>query len=573
MIFLKKLFGRGKSAFMQETSDRILLDVARGLTPVRLDRVLRSAAAGDIRDQSRLSRELIEHNPAIAGAVSTRINAVLGCRRSFQPGDKTPAAAAAAAALTKEIEAAAGEDCFDDLLEDLMNALLPGFSISEILWENGGSIAGFRHIPQDHFTLTDGFVPKIITRDQPQGMLIPPQRIIYHRTRFHGSDPARGGLIRPLAWLHCFANLNEKNLLSFTERYGMPFLVVKADEATYQRERNNLKKLIRNFGSGGGGLFTRSVEHELLQAPNITGEAFFRLKESLDGAQEKLILGQTATGGDGGGLSNDGAQEKVRRDILEGDCRRLQRTINAQLCVPWTLFNFGASVAPPRLVIDCAAPEDLEASSRVVQALTTAGFVPDVQEMSQRFGMKLTYSPPQTAPTPGYGFVPEPDAAIADMDDTLNLKSKYDAMGVAIRAGLLTATPEIEEQTRRELGLPEVSDAVRKAWAATGGIRQPITLKTAEAAAVNDALDVAEHGPDGGENERAFSDAVSASSGLVASLAEWLGPLQDRATAVADASDEDFDALLRQSTEAVPGGSAAAEALMVRDMEAQHGDN
>ena len=63
-------------------------------------------------------------------------------------------------------------------------------------------------------------------------------------------------------------------------------------------------------------------------------------------------------------------------------------------------------------------------------------------------------------------------------------------MGVAIRAGLLTATPEIEEQTRAELGLPPMTKEVKKAWEATGGIRQPITLKSTEEAAVSEALDV-----------------------------------------------------------------------------------
>ena len=88
----------------------------------------------------------------------------------------------------------------------------------------------------------------------------------------------------------------------------------------------------------------------------------------------------------------------------------------------------------------------------------------------------------------------EPQCKISDADaentKTLNLKQKYDAMGVAIRAGLLTATPEIEEQTRAELGLPPMTKEVKKAWEATGGIRQPITLKSTEEAAVSEALDV-----------------------------------------------------------------------------------
>ena len=104
-------------------------------------------------------------------------------------------------------------------------------------------------------------------------------------------------------------------------------------------------------------------------------------------------------------------------------------------------------------------------------------------------------------------------------------------MGVAIRAGLLTATPEIEEQTRRELGLPPISDAVRKSWEATGGIRQPITLKTAEEAAVSEALDV---------DDRAAAAQVLPMAAETAAdpLDEWLGPVQRELSAL---TGEDLD--------------------------------
>ena len=402
MKFLTWLWNRGKPTFVPETSDRETVDVSTALTPQKVDAIMRAANSGDTRDQCRLAAELLEHNIEIAQAVSTRINAVLGLHWSFEPGDDTPAAKQAAEQLAREIKAVGSGDNFDELLEDMMGAILPGFAISEILWTDGGHIAGFNSIEQRHFTLTDGYAPKLITSLHPQGLLVPPEAVIYHRFRFHGKDPARGGLIRPLAWFHCFNNGTEKNLLAFMERYGMPFLVVRVDESTWQKERHNIKDLIRNFGSCGGGLFSKGTEQELLQAANSDGNIYFRMKEYLAGAINQLILGQTASSGDGGGLSKDGAQDKVRRDILESDCRRLERTINAQLCVPWTRFNYGPDVPPPRFVIDCAAPEDKLAAAQMINTLSQAGFKADPQELSERFGMKLHYEAP-AAPSAGFG--------------------------------------------------------------------------------------------------------------------------------------------------------------------------
>lgn len=420
MLFFEKWFGRGKPAAVPELADRAQIEVTRGLIPEKLDRIMRAANSGDTRDQSRLCRELLEHNADIAQAVRTRIDAVVGTPWTLTPGDDSPQAKVAAELLKKQLEAIDGEaDNFEEMLEDLMGALLPGFAVSEILWLPGGGIAGFNSIEQHHFSLTESFFPRLVTSDRPRGIAIPRNRILYHRFRMHGKDPARGGLIRPLAWLHCFGNLNEKNLLAFAERYGMPFLAAKVDENAFNKERNTIKRLIRNFGSAGGGLFTRNVELQLLQAASGDGNIYFRLKEALANSINQLVLGQVASSGDSSGLSGGDAQSKVRQDILEGDCRRLTRTINAQLCVPWAHYNFGGGIAAPRFSLECAAPEDLEKLSRVIQGLSAAGFVPEAAELTKRFGMKLTYSPPaQPVPGGSFGFsdrsVPASEGELAD---------------------------------------------------------------------------------------------------------------------------------------------------------------
>ena len=198
----------------------------------------------------------------------------------------------------------------------------------------------------------------------------------------------RGGLIRPLAWLHCFKSVNEKDLLAFIERYGMPFIAGMVDPTTFEKEKNLLKRLILNFGSSGGGVFTKNVELKLLECTG-KGEAFFQLLQYLEAAVNKVILGQTASSGESAGLSKGDAQSKVRQDILEADCRTLQRVINTQLLKPWTRYNCG-EVAPPQLVIDCAAPEDSLQNANVIKVLHDAGWQADQEEICKKFSMKLT---------------------------------------------------------------------------------------------------------------------------------------------------------------------------------------
>lgn len=392
MLFLKKLFGSGRAAAVWEPSDRIFEDVGRALTPEKVDSIMAAANSGDTARQCRLCGEILEKNHDVMQAFSTRRNAVLGSPRSVVPGDDSVEAKIAAETLEFQLAAAGTEnglDSFGDLIEDLMGALLPGFAVSELVWRNGGELAGFRHIPQYAFTFRDGVEPKLVTRDAPLGIALPPERIVFHRLRTHGSDPARGGLIRPLAWLHCFGNLHFKDLLSFIERYGMPFVFVKVDSGSFERERNTIKRLIRNFGSSGGGLFTKNVEAQLLQSSANSGEVYFRLLEYCEAAICKVLLGQTASSGNSSGLSKGDAQSKVRQDILEADCRWIERTVNTRIFRPWCRYNFGEGVAAPRLAIDCTPPEDKAALANIVQALAGAGFEAEPGELGERFGLRL----------------------------------------------------------------------------------------------------------------------------------------------------------------------------------------
>ncbi len=391
MLFLQRFFGTGHPTVWPETSDRTDYDAGRGLTPEKVDRIMLAANAGDTADQCRLAQEILEKNADIMQAFSTRKNAVIGCGWHLRPGGNTPEARAAAETLEKQLRNCGnGDDAetFEELIEDLMGALLPGFAVSEILWENGGSVAGFHHIEQKHFTFQDGFAPRLVTSRESRGIRLPRERIIFHKLRLHGSDPARGGLIRPLAWLHCFKSLDEKDLLSFIERHGMPFLIAKVDSSAFEKEKNLVKRLIRNFGSSGGGIFTKNVELQLLECKN-NGDVYFRLLEHLEAAVNKVILGQTASSGDSSGLSKGDAQSKVRQDILESDCRTIEHVINAQLLKPWTLYNCGSEVLPPELVINCTEPEDAVRLATIVKTLHDAGYETDPDEISARVGLKL----------------------------------------------------------------------------------------------------------------------------------------------------------------------------------------
>ena len=62
------------------------------------------------------------------------------------------------------------------------------------------------------------------------------------------------------------------------------------------------------------------------------------------------------------------------------------------------------------------------------------------------------------------------------------LKAKFDAYGVAVRAGAITPSIDDENRFREEGGLPPMSQAVQGAWAEDKGFRRPITLVSGSSA-------------------------------------------------------------------------------------------
>lgn len=378
---------------LDDPGDRSATDVSRDLTPERIDAIMSRANQGDASDQAALAELLLEKNHEIKHAFSVRVNAVLGLKYKIEAADETAEAKASAEAFDSALKQAGDSrecDGFRDLLRDMMRALLVGYSVNEIVWGPGGSLIGFVSVPSRDLDYNNRWEPLIKLSGGAVELPLERDKFVYLTTRENGSDPARGGLVRPLAWLHCFLNTNIKDLLAFIESYAMPVIIAKVSDSAFETELNQLMHLIQSFGPNGGGVVTQGTELSTIQAPNVTGEVYFRVIEYIKDAITRLILGQTASSGDGGGLSKDNAQDKVRQDILEADATMLADCINRKVAEPWSRFNSGVQAAYPRLVFVTDPPEDIERAANVIKTMYDAGWEADQEEVSARLGFKFT---------------------------------------------------------------------------------------------------------------------------------------------------------------------------------------
>ena len=395
MKYQKKTAGADRRLVLPSVGDRSRYSTIGSYSPARIGAIMRAANGGDVEQLCLLGRDILERNWDVIGAMEQRSGALCGCNYRIEPGGESDLDKLAAEEFEKELAIASCCGTFYDLLQHLVSAVVLPFAPAEIIWQAGGKLAGFQMLEPHCFNLRDGFVPRLICDEYSNGLPedLQENRIIFHQFAKKG-DPARAGKIRVLAWLHCFQNWPIKDLFSFIERFGMPFLIAKVDQNTWESEREVLHSLIRNFGPNGGGVFTKSTELELLNAANTGSDnVYFRTLEFCHNAIYTLLVGQLASSGESSGLSGGDAQSKVRQDILEADAHAVEATVRSQIAKPWIKFNY-PEAAIPKLLFELDPPEDQAALATMVATLSGAGYKADPTELSERLGLKLRYEPP-----------------------------------------------------------------------------------------------------------------------------------------------------------------------------------
>jgi len=386
----------GERLVRWEDSDRSESDESRALTPTRLDSIFREANAGTASAQARLAAEIEEKDWDIAQALGTRRAAVEGidwkCQPAIEDDSLAKEIADAAQKMLGGITAEEHEDLsFDGCIDHMLTAILPGYAWLEIMWAAGGAaVRSFAAGITSGIKFKATQEPLIVTRDKPLGRPMAPNKFVFHKHKARSGDATRGGLIRPLGWMYLFANLGVKDLVRFVEKFGMPFVVARLDDNSWEKDRNRIKYLVQNFGSDGGGVFSKAVELELTQAASNDGSVYFQLLDYFGAAKTKVILGQTATSGDAGGFSKGQAQADVRQDILEADCDAIAVTVRRDVLRPWTMFNYGADAPVPVFKFNCEPPEDLKDKADVVKTLFEAGYQVSVEHVQEQFGMPVT---------------------------------------------------------------------------------------------------------------------------------------------------------------------------------------
>jgi len=323
---------------------------SRWLTPQKLANYFQNAENGDLVAQNDLAMDMEEKDAHLFAEISKRKRTILNFDWHIKTiGDKVRDQKKAQ--LVQEF--VQNIDDFEDVLLDLMDGVLKGYSCLEIAddvgntgWElvdNTWLVKSLQFRPQSWFCTNPEHQNQLRLRDNSlYGQELWDFGWIRHIHRSKSGYISRAGLVRVLAWPYLFKNYAIRDFAEFLEIYGVPVRLGKYSINATDREKDTLLKAVVEMGHNAAGIIPESMAIEFLSSANGTPESFQTMIDWAEKSISKAILGGTLTSQADGKTSTNALgtiHEDARFEIAISDAKQVATTLTKQLIHPLCQLN------------------------------------------------------------------------------------------------------------------------------------------------------------------------------------------------------------------------------------------
>ena len=296
---------------------------------------------------------------------------------------------------------------FDQLNRDLLDAILNGISVVEIVWDTRdgffvpGSLPKRRQRRFVYQQEAKDKAPrlKLLTADaMVTGVDLPDKKFIVHRVNPEDDNPYGTGLGLQLYWLVFFKRKGKVSWIKLCDRFGSPTPWGKHPRNAGPKEKQTLADALRAFSSDGFVMTPEGNMIELLESKlsgNITTQE--QLVAVMDDAIAEVILGQEPRASGGGALAAASKERtSVRLDLVQADSDLLSETLNRTL-ITWLCELNG--LAPCVVYRQIKEEEDKKAESETDKNVAEMGFELSEDAVRAKYGegwsKKKTPAPPK----------------------------------------------------------------------------------------------------------------------------------------------------------------------------------
>lgn len=283
---------------------------------------------------------------------------------------------------------------FDKLCQELLEALIAGHSIAEIVWVvRDGQVVPER-IPKRAqrrfiFVQDDENSParlQMLTREAMlKGIPVPEKKFIVHRVNPEDDNPYGTGLGLQLWWPVYFKRKGIVAWNKLCDRFGSPTPHGKYPRNASQKEKATLVDALKAMSNDGFLATPEGMEIALLESKlsgNVTTQE--QLVHYMDDWIAEVLTGQEPAASGGGALAAASKErQNVRQDLTQADSDLLSETLNETL-LAWICELNGFE--PCHVYRQIKEEEDTKAIAETDTLIHKMGYELDEDTLRAKYG-------------------------------------------------------------------------------------------------------------------------------------------------------------------------------------------
>lgn len=305
----------------------------------------------------------------VGGCIRRRKAAVKGLERRVLAGK-------AGARATRRAEDVLARLDMDRVMNELLDGVLYGWQPLELMWgQLGGAWVPLDVVgkPGEWFSFDGEAQLRFLSRGQPQGEELAPRKFLLARQEASYANPYGFADLSMCFWPTVFKRGGLKFWVSFTEKYGTPWLVGKQPRGTAPAEVDKLLDKLESMIQDAVAAIPDDASIEIVEAggKGASADLYRELLMFCRSEVSIALLGQNQSTEASSTHASATAGLEVTHDIRDGDARLVEAALN-QLLRWVTDLNEGEAAPAP--TVELFEEEDVATElAKRDETLTRAG--------------------------------------------------------------------------------------------------------------------------------------------------------------------------------------------------------
>lgn len=241
---------------------------------------------------------------------------------------------------------------FDMICEDLLDATLKGYALSEIVWQrDGGLIWPDQVVSLDprRFTFGPDWRPRLLTFSaMVEGIELPDRKYIVHRHGVKGNNPFGLGLGSRLFWPVLFKREGIAFWLHYLEKFAAPTVVAQTPYGGINEEQRRLLATLMEIRSSSAVTVPVGTEVKFLEAARSGSVTYQDFLSYWDKEIAICVTGETLTTdiGNSGSRAASETHAEILEMLVDSDADLLSATLRGTLLTWIVDYNLPGARMP-----------------------------------------------------------------------------------------------------------------------------------------------------------------------------------------------------------------------------------